>query len=114
MLTGTRVGVYEIHSLLGAGGMGEVYRARDPNLLREVAIKVLPESRARDVDRLRRFEREAQVLASLNHPHIGAIYGFEQAAGIHALVLELVEGQTLAEAGALPVHDAVRFARQIA
>ena len=101
MLTGTRFGVYEIHSLLGAGGMGEVYRARDPKLMREVAIKVLQESLARDLDRLRRFEREAQVLTSLNHPHIGAICGFEQAAGIHALVLDLVEDQTLAQAGAL-------------
>ena len=94
-LTGTRVGTYEILSRLGAGGMGEVYRARDTKLGREVAIKVLPSSVAADPERLARFDREARSLAALNHPNIGAIYGVEEAAGIVALVLELVEGETL-------------------
>src|SRR5258706_12675733 len=93
--SGARVGVYEIGSLLGAGGMGEVYRARDTRLGRDVAIKVLPASVALDPDRLSRFEREARVLASLNHPNIAAIYGVEQAGDVQALVLELVEGVTL-------------------
>jgi serine/threonine protein kinase len=90
---GTRLASYEILSAIGAGGMGEVYRARDSRLRRDVAIKVLPESVSRDPERLARFEREAHVLASLNHPHIGAIYGLEEG----ALVLELVEGETLAD-----------------
>ena len=89
---GVRLGPYEILSALGAGGMGEVYRARDTKLNREVALKVLPDAFTRDPDRLARFKREAQVLASLNHPHIGAIYGFEDSGETHALVLELVEG----------------------
>jgi eukaryotic-like serine/threonine-protein kinase len=93
---GTRFGQYEIVTLLGAGGMGEVYRARDSRLGRDVAIKVLPESVARDSDRLARFEREARVLATLNHPHVGAIYGVEDTGSAIALVLELVEGETLA------------------
>src|SRR5829696_7162958 len=93
--TGTRVGPYEIVSPLGAGGMGEVYRARDAKLQREVAIKLLPEHLATDRDRLARFEREAQVLASLNHPHIAHIYGFEQSGDTSALVMELVEGDDL-------------------
>ena len=91
----TRIGAYEIVSPLGAGGMGEVYRARDLKLGRDVAIKVLPSSFAADPDRLARFEREARVLASLNHPNIGAIYGVEERDGLIALVLELVEGETL-------------------
>jgi serine/threonine protein kinase len=94
---GTHLGPYEIQSALGAGGMGEVYRARDTKLNRDVALKVLPEIFAADPDRLARFKREAQVLASLNHPNIAAIYGLEEADGVRALVLELVEGPTLAD-----------------
>jgi serine/threonine protein kinase len=94
---GVRLGVYEVLGLIGAGGMGEVYRARDTRLGRDVALKILPELFASDVDRLARFQREAQVLASLNHPNIAAIYGLEEADGIRALVLELVEGPTLAD-----------------
>jgi serine/threonine protein kinase len=94
---GTHIGVYEVVALIGAGGMGEVYRARDTRLKRGVAIKILPDVFAKDADRLARFEREAELLAALNHPNIGAIYGFEQAPGISALVLELVEGKTLAD-----------------
>ena len=96
-LVGLRLGPYEIGSLLGAGGMGEVYRARDTKLGRDVAIKILPEAFIADADRRARFEREARLLAALNHPHIGTIYGFEEREGIHALVLELIEGETLAE-----------------
>src|SRR5688572_24949339 len=109
---GTRLGAYEIVALIGAGGMGEVYRARDSRLGRDVAIKVLPDAFASDADRVTRFAREAQVLASLNHPHIGAIYGLED----RALVLELVEGPTLADRiarGALPLDEALAIARQI-
>jgi serine/threonine protein kinase/tetratricopeptide (TPR) repeat protein len=95
--TGRRIGSYEILSKLGAGGMGEVYRARDQKLCRDVAIKLLPETFTPDGERLARFEREARLLASLNHPHIGAIYGLEEEDGIRALVLELVEGESLAE-----------------
>jgi serine/threonine protein kinase len=94
---GTRLGAYEIISPLGAGGMGEVYRARDTKLQRDVAVKILPETMARDAQRMARFEREAQVLASLNHPNIAAIYGLEESNGIRALVMELVEGETLGE-----------------
>ena len=97
MLTGRRIGVYQIQTLLGAGGMGEVYRARDTKLGRDVAFKILPRVFTSDPDRLARFEREARLLASLNHPHIGAIYGFEESDGVHALILELVEGETLAD-----------------
>src|SRR5215470_3899700 len=93
----TRLGPYEIVSPLGAGGMGEVYRARDPKLNRDVALKVLSELFARDAERMARFRREAQVLASLNHPNIATIYGFEESNGNCALVMELVEGPTLAE-----------------
>ena len=115
--TGRRFGPYEIDALIGSGGMGEVYRARDVGLRRNVAIKVLPAAFSADADRRARFEREAQLLAALNHPHIGAIYGFEQREGVHALVLELFEGQTLAEtlrSGPLPVQTALTIARQIA
>jgi Tol biopolymer transport system component/tRNA A-37 threonylcarbamoyl transferase component Bud32 len=115
--SGVRVGPYEILSALGAGGMGEVYRARDGTLQRDVALKILPEQFALDSDRLARFRREAQVLASLNHPNIAAIYGFEESTRVHALVLELVEGPTLAdriEQGAIPVDEALPMARQIA
>jgi serine/threonine-protein kinase len=117
LASGTRLGSYEIRGSLGAGGMGEVYRASDTKLKREVAIKVLPEAFARDEARMKRFEREAQVLASLNHPNVAAIYGLEEADGIRALVLELVEGPTLAERiapGPLPLDDALRIASQIA
>jgi serine/threonine protein kinase len=114
---GQRIGSYEIRSLLGVGGMGEVYRARDPKLDRDVAIKVLPVAVASDAERLARFQREARLLASLNHPHIGGIYGLEDASGVPALVLELVEGDTLAERlrrGLIPVSETVHIARQIA
>ena len=114
---GTRIGPYEIVSIMGAGGMGEVYRARDPKLNRDVALKMLPALVATDPERLARFRREAQVLASLNHAHIGAIYGFEEAAGVQALVLELVEGPTLADRiaeGSIPVEEALAIATQIA
>src|SRR5438046_4924047 len=100
--SGTKIGPYEVLAPIGAGGMGEVYRARDTRLGRDVAIKILPSAFTGDADRLSRFEREARVLATLNHPHIGAIYGIEDAPTdtglpITALVLELVEGETLAE-----------------
>ncbi len=94
---GTRLGVYEVSAKIGEGGMGEVYQARDTKLDRDVALKVLPEAFTSDPDRLARFEREAKVLASLNHPNIGTIYGLEEAEGVKALVLELVEGPTLAD-----------------
>jgi serine/threonine-protein kinase len=113
MKPGTRIGIYEILEPIGVGGMGEVYRARDTRLRREVAIKVLPDAFAQDPDRLARFTREALVLASVNHPNIAAIYGVEE----RALVMELVEGPTLAERirqGALPVGEALGIARQIA
>ena len=116
-LIGTQIGVYKIDSLLGAGGMGEVYRARDTKLQRDVAIKVLPDGFASDAERRLRFEREARVLASLNHPHIGAIYGFEESQGTAFLVLELIGGPTLADCiakGPLPVRDALAIAAQIA
>jgi serine/threonine protein kinase len=96
LAAGTRLGAYEITASLGAGGMGEVYRAIDTTLEREVAIKVLPESLASDADRLARLEREAKTLASLNHPNIAQIYGLERSEGKTALVMELVEGSTLA------------------
>src|ERR1700686_3573559 len=114
---GTRLGPYEILSALGAGGMGEVYRARDTKLGRDVAIKILPRLLTSDPDRLVRFEREARVLASLNHPHIGAIYGLDAIDGTPALVLELVDGATLADRiakGPLSVAEAVPIAKQIA
>jgi len=114
---GTRVGPYEIASLIGAGGMGEVYRATDTNLKRAVAIKVLPQAVAEDSDRTARFQREAEVLAALNHPNIAAIYGIEKAGGTTALVMELVAGPTLADRithGPIPVDEALPIARQIA
>ena len=114
---GARIGVFEIIGSLGAGGMGEVWRARDTTLKREVALKVLPAAVARDPERLARFKREAQILASLNHHNIAAIHGFEDAGDAGALVLELVDGITLAEridAGAIPLGDALPIARQIA
>jgi len=114
---GSKLGPYEIQAPIGAGGMGEVYRARDGKLNRDVAIKVLPESVAKDGERLVRFQREAQVLASLNHPHIAAIYGLEKSGDLEALVLELVGGETLAERiarGPMPVDEALAIARQVA
>ncbi len=117
LLAGMKLGPYEIVSPLGAGGMGEVYRARDTRLDRDVAIKVLPEALARDKERIARFQREAKVLASLNHPNIAAIFGFEEADKKNFLVMELVEGETLAEGlarGAMPVEDALDVAKQIA
>ncbi|HEV2176476.1 MAG TPA: protein kinase [Terriglobia bacterium] len=105
MLTaGTKLGPYEVAAPLGAGGMGEVYRARDTKLGRDVALKVLPAAFANDAERMARFEREAQVLASLNHPNIAAIYGLEESGGVRALVMELVEGETLAERLATPAR----------
>jgi Tol biopolymer transport system component len=115
--SGTKLGPYEIVSPLGVGGMGEVYRARDSKLGREVALKVIAPEFAHDEQRMARFQREAQVLASLNHAHIASIYGFEDSAGVSALVMELVEGPTLAERireGAIPVDEALPIARQIA
>jgi eukaryotic-like serine/threonine-protein kinase len=97
LAAGTRLGPYEVTAQIGTGGMGEVYRARDTRLRRDVALKILPESFATDPDRLTRFQREAEVLASLNHPNIAAIYGFEESNGTGALVMELVEGETLAD-----------------
>src|SRR5260370_30206434 len=94
---GSRVGPYEIVAPIGAGGMGEVFRARDTKLNRDVALKVLPEAFASDPDRMARFTREAQTLAALNHPNIAHIHGLEESAGVRALVMELVEGLTLAE-----------------
>src|SRR5205809_5226188 len=111
---GARLGPYEIVAPLGAGGMGEVYRARDTKLNREVAIKVLLTTVANDPDRLARFSREAQVLAALNHPNIAHIHGLEDSADAPALVMELVEGPTLADRiaqGAIPVADALPIAR---
>jgi len=117
LAAGARFGPYEVLSALGVGGMGEVYRARDTRLERDVAIKVLPETLTSDQDRLARFRREAKVLASLNHPNIAAIYGIEDASASHALVMELVEGPTLAERmeqGPIAVAEALSIARQIA
>src|SRR5437762_10000799 len=135
--SGAHLGPYEIVAPLGAGGMGEVYRARDGRLGREVAIKVLPAAVANDAERMARFQREAQMLASLNHPNIASIYGLEDSGGVRALVMELVEGPTLAEriatrargdsagtglapparaqqAAPLPLDEALGIARQIA
>jgi hypothetical protein len=117
LTTGSRLGPYEIIAPLGAGGMGEVYRAKDAKLHRDVAIKVLPALFAGDPDRLARFQREAQILASLNHPNIGGIYGLEEADGVKALVLELVDGPTLADRiaqGPISLDEALPIARQIA
>ena len=125
-MTGRALGGYQLQALLGAGGMGEVYRAHDTKLGRDVAIKILPRAFTSDPDRLARFEREARMLAALNHPHIGAIYGVEEADGVRVLVLELVEGETLADSSRTrraPARDGLgtaarprrwRIARQIA
>src|SRR5947209_7774538 len=120
LAAGTRLGAYELVAAIGAGGMGEVYRARDTRLNRDVALKVLPEAFARDPDRVARFKREAQVLASLNHPHIAHIYGLEGPTDQSQpafIVMELVEGEDLAERlakGAIPFDEALPIARQIA
>jgi len=117
LTTGTKLGHYEIQSLLGAGGMGEVYRARDVRLDRTVAIKVIPQEFVQDTQRMDRFQREAQALASLNHPNIASIYGLEESGERRGLVMELVEGPTLAERimrGAIPVEEALPIAKQIA
>jgi eukaryotic-like serine/threonine-protein kinase len=114
LAAGARLGPYEILAPLGTGGMGEVYRARDTKLGRDVALKILPEPFATDPDRLARFQREAQVLASLNHPNIAAIYGLEESDAIRAIVMELVEGPTLADQlarGAMPLDEAMAIAR---
>ena len=116
-MIGRTLSHYKIVDELGRGGMGEVYRAEDTKLKREVAIKVLPEEFAQDKERLARFEREAHLLASLNHPNIASIYGIEDADGVKALILELVEGPTLAERiaeGAIPVDEAIAIAKQVA
>src|SRR5580765_5347135 len=117
LTAGTFLGPYEILAALGAGGMGEVYRAADTNLKRQVAIKVLPATVAGDAERLARFQREAEVLAALNHPNIAHIHGLEKSDGTLALVMELVEGTTLADRIAkepIPLDEAVPIARQIA
>ncbi len=116
LATGSRLGSFEILAGIGAGGMGEVYRARDAKLGRDVALKVLPEAFARDAERMARFQREAKVLASLNHPNIASIYGLEDSGATHALIMELVEGPTLADrikAGSIPIDEALRIAKQI-
>src|SRR5271156_6791085 len=113
---GTKLGPYEIVGAIGVGGMGEVYRARDAKLGRNVALKVLPEAFARDAERMARFQREAKVLASLNHPNIASIYGLEDSGATHALVMELVEGPTLADrirSGPIPIDEVLRIARQM-
>jgi eukaryotic-like serine/threonine-protein kinase len=116
LTSGTRLGSYEILAGIGAGGMGEVYRARDTRLDRTVAIKVVPDAFARDAERMSRFEREAKLLASLNHTNIAAIYGLEDANGTRGLVMELVEGPTLADrirSGPIPIDEALQIAKQI-
>ncbi|HEY6903095.1 MAG TPA: protein kinase [Candidatus Acidoferrales bacterium] len=113
---GDHLGPYEVLAAIGAGGMGEVYRARDAKLGRDVAIKVLPEAFARDAERMARFQREAKSLASLNHSNIASIYGLEDSGATHALVMELVEGPTLADrirSGAIPIEEALPIAKQI-
>ncbi|HEY3202101.1 MAG TPA: protein kinase, partial [Thermoanaerobaculia bacterium] len=114
---GSRVGTYEVIAAIGRGGMGEVYRARDLRLHREVAIKALPLEFQQDRERLVRFEREARLLASINHSNIAAVHGLEEQGGARYLVMELVEGETLAErlgAGALPLDETLSVAAQIA
>jgi serine/threonine protein kinase len=114
---GTRLGPYEVIAPLGAGGMGEVYRALDTNLQRDAALKILPDGLAGDADRLARFAREAQTLAAVNHPNIASVYGIEESSGVRALVMELVEGEdlsTILARGPMPAEDAVPIARQIA
>src|SRR5262245_3127069 len=117
LAAGARLGTYEVVAPLGAGGMGEVYRARDTRLGRDVAIKTLPAAFAQDAERLARLRREAQVLASLNHPHVASIHGLEELDGTQLLVLELVEGEDLAQRlkrGAIPLDEALDIAHQVA
>src|SRR5687768_12016716 len=117
LAAGTRFGSYDVGAQIGVGGMGEVFRARDSRLNRDVALKVLPDSFVNDPDRLARFQREAHVLASLNHPNIAGIYGVEEVSGVRALVMELVEGPTLDERitkGPIPIDEAINIAAQIA
>jgi eukaryotic-like serine/threonine-protein kinase len=117
LTAGTKLGPYEITGAIGAGGMGEVYRARDAKLGRDVALKVLPEAFARDAERMARFQREAKVLASLDHPNIASIYGLEDSSSTHALVMQLIEGPTLADRikqGPISVDESLRIAKQIA
>jgi eukaryotic-like serine/threonine-protein kinase len=114
---GTRLGVYEVTAPIGEGGMGQVYCARDTRLNRDVALKILPDSFANDPDRLARLTREAQTLASLNHPNIAHIYGLEESGGLRALVMEFVEGDDLSQRiarGAIPLDEALPIAKQIA
>ena len=111
--SGTRLGSYEVLAPIGKGGMGEVWKARDTKLGRDVALKILPTAFASDPDRMARFEREARVLASLDHPNIAAIYGIEESEGVRALVLALVDGPTLADriaAGRIPLDEAIQIA----
>ena len=117
LASGCRIGPYEISVRIGAGGMGEVFRARDSKLGREVALKVLPSTLAGNAGYMSRFQRQAQVLASLNHPHIASIYGLEESDSVRALVMELVEGSTLADRikkGPIPLKEALELANQIA
>src|ERR1700686_3866176 len=118
LTSGTRLGSYEVVAPIGAGGMGEVYQAHDTKLGRDVAIKVLPEAFAHDAERLSRFQREAKMLASLNHPNIATIYGLEQSGGTNYLVMELVPGETLQERvkrdEAIAIEEALAVAKQIA
>lgn len=117
ILPGTKLGLYEIVAQIGAGGMGEVYRTHDTKLARDVAIKVLPANFVNDPERLSRFQREARMLAALNHPNIATIYGLEPSGGVSCLVMELVPGETLAErikAGPIPIEEALKIAVQIA
>ena len=117
LIAGTRIGSFEVTGLLGAGGMGEVYRARDLKLGREVAVKILPPALQSDPDRLARLAREARALAAINHPNIAAIYGVDEQDDTSALVLELVEGESLAtrlRRGPIPIVEAIAIAKQIA
>src|SRR6202162_2998237 len=118
LAAGTRLGSYEVVAQIGAGGMGEVYQAHDTKLGRDVAVKVLPEAFAHDAERLSRFQREAKMLAALNHPNIATIFGLEQSGGTSYLVMELVSGDTLADRvrrdGAVPIEEALSIAKQIA
>src|ERR1700737_1749722 len=117
LAAGTRLGSYEVVAQIGAGGMGEVYQAHDTKLGRDVAIKVLPADFINDVERLARFQREARMLASLNHPNIATIHGLEQSDGVHYLVMELVPGETLAarvSAGPLGIEESLKICGQIA
>lgn len=117
LAAGTRIGPFLVEAPIGEGGMGVVFRAHDTKLQRDVALKVLPDHFADDPERLSRFQREAQVLASLNHPHIAQIYGLEESGNTRCIVMELVEGNTLAERlkrGPIPVDEALLIAKQIA